>query len=691
MQSSTREPERAASRPAGARGPAPPAGAAHDRAALHRGEPDPARRAAGLPRDEDPRPAAPRRAPARRSARSAVLVAVPLSRRRWAAGAALGRLQPERAHDPARSHPRHRRLGAVSAPPARPRQGRGGGRGRRRLEGGAVPRSRLARPGGLVAGGAARNRRRRRDRSSGPSSRRTGILALGGVTSLRYLLAPLAIVGVAFNLLDDLPGGLVERAEDAASGLLPTHPLGIAAVRGGRDPLHSLRRCGGLAARRLELHAHRRRRAAHSLARPAHAARGHDRPRAAPRRRRARHTVAAAARPRLGHSRRRRACAAAPAARRSRPSSASRRPTGCSASSTRPHPTSAAPLLEHPRAARSRRLQRAVALPALAILVAAALRAPWAVAGAVVLVVPAVVLGLDRYRQLGHGFDGRRLVLRGGSLLRRWSELDAAGVVAYELRSSPGQRRAGLCTLVVHLGQGAGSRRALDAGGEQAADLLAGSAPKAARTAIAAPDRSGRAGELLHRGGVAAADRGAVVAGAEGEERLPRLDVSADPPHAASAGAWSARPYENESTHGCGPRELIAFRFSLACSSDWPPERKTIPGTAAGTVSRKHLSVQSATSSALAWVAQPLPEMTMFGFSRIPSQVDALVVELVEDLVQRPLGRPVARLDVVVGVHQHLGLDDRHDPLLLAERRVASERVRVRLDAVGRRDAARRS
>ena len=173
MRSWTRGPERAASRPAGARGPAPPAGAAHDRAALHRREPDPARRAAGLPGDEGPRPAAPRRAPARRSARRAVLVAVPLPRRRRAAGAALGRLQPERAHDPARSHPRHRRLGAVLPPPARSRQGRGGGRGRRRLEGGALPRGRLAQPGGHVAGRAARNRRRRRVGPRDPSSGRS--------------------------------------------------------------------------------------------------------------------------------------------------------------------------------------------------------------------------------------------------------------------------------------------------------------------------------------------------------------------------------------------------------------------------------------------------------------------------------------------------------------------------------------
>ena len=46
-----------------------------------------------------------------------------------------------------------------------------------------------------------------------------------------------------------------------------------------------------------------------------------------------------------------------------------------------------------------------------------------------------------------------------------------------------------------------------------------------------------------------------------------------------------------------------------------------------------------------------------------------------------------AALDRVVAVHQHLGLDDRHEPGLLAERRVARERVRVRPDAVLARDA----
>ena len=62
----------------------------------------------------------------------------------------------------------------------------------------------------------------------------------------------------------------------------------------------------------------------------------------------------------------------------------------------------------------------------------------------------------------------------------------------------------------------------------------------------------------------------------------------------------------------------------------------------------------------------------MFGLSSIPSSATLLVVELVEDRVQRVLGHVVAALDRVVAVHQHLGLDDRHEPGLLAERGVAA-------------------
>jgi uncharacterized membrane protein YdbT with pleckstrin-like domain len=46
-------------------------------------------------------------------------------------------------------------------------------------------------------------------------------------------------------------------------------------------------------------------------------------------------------------------------------------------------------------------------------------------------------------------------------------------VISYAVARSPFQARSGLCTVVLHLGQGAGTRRVLDCSEEQAATLLA--------------------------------------------------------------------------------------------------------------------------------------------------------------------------------------------------------------------------
>ena len=67
--------------------------------------------------------------------------------------------------------------------------------------------------------------------------------------------------------------------------------------------------------------------------------------------------------------------------------------------------------------------------------------------------------------------------------------------------------------------------------------------------------------------------------------------------------------------------------------------------------------------------------------------MDVLGVELGEHRAKRPPCHVVAGLDRVVAVHQHLGLDDRHDARLLAERRVPREGVRVRVEACVGRDA----
>ncbi len=70
-----------------------------------------------------------------------------------------------------------------------------------------------------------------------------------------------------------------------------------------------------------------------------------------------------------------------------------------------------------------------------------------------------------------------------------------------------------------------------------------------------------------------------------------------------------------------------------------------------------------------------------------PVERDALRGELREDGVERRARHLVAARERMVAVHQDLRLDDRHDAGLLAERRVARERVRVDVDAGRGRDA----
>ena len=298
-----------------------------------------------------------------------------------------------------------------------------------------------------------------------------GLLMLGGVTSLSYLLAPAAIIGVVFNLADDLPGRFVERAAEAGADRFPTDAVGLALVAAAvvalvlaaaaagsllvdwdftlRDEGERLAASRGLFTRRL-VHLDRARiRGADVrdtlLRRPLRLA--------------AVTAIAAGVRGRSGGT------LLAPVIRAGELPALLR-----AVDAAAPDPS--APLAAHPRAARSRRFVRALVLPLAGLVVAAALGVWWGAALALAALLPATLLALDRYRQLGHAFDGRRLSLREGSLRRRRSALDPDAAVSFTLRSSPGQRRAGLATLTVHLGQGAGSRRALDLGEEQAAALL---------------------------------------------------------------------------------------------------------------------------------------------------------------------------------------------------------------------------
>jgi putative membrane protein len=299
-----------------------------------------------------------------------------------------------------------------------------------------------------------------------------GLLALGGVTSGRYLLAPAAVVGVVFNLADDLPGGLVERASDAVVDRAPTDPLIIGAavavgvllvlllaiggsllvdwgflLRWDGDRLTAAR---GLLTRRIVSIDRERIRGLDVMDTPLRRPLGLASVRA----------IAGGVKREGGRS------TVSPVVAVSDLRALLR-----AVDAHAPDP--AAALTRHPLPARGRRFTRALPLPLLVTAVGIAAGWWWLAAIGVALTVAVAPVAVDRYRQLGHRFDGRRVVLRAGSLLRRWTEVEPAGVVSFEVRSSPSQRRAGLATVTLHLGEGAGTRRALDAGEEQARDLLA--------------------------------------------------------------------------------------------------------------------------------------------------------------------------------------------------------------------------
>lgn len=125
-------------------------------------------------------------------------------------------------------------------------------------------------------------------------------------------------------------------------------------------------------------------------------------------------------------------------------------------------------LRAHPPAARRRRLFRAI----FPWLVVAACTVPaallwsgfwWVLAvPALLLAVLGVPLGLDRYRSLGHTYDGSRLSVRSGSLRRSQAVVEKRAVVGWTLRQTWFQRQAGLLTVIAGVGAGSGGYAALD-------------------------------------------------------------------------------------------------------------------------------------------------------------------------------------------------------------------------------------
>ncbi|MET9590347.1 PH domain-containing protein [Streptomyces sp. NPDC006516] len=131
-------------------------------------------------------------------------------------------------------------------------------------------------------------------------------------------------------------------------------------------------------------------------------------------------------------------------------------------------PTGAA-LTAHPRAARGRRLRRAVAVALVPVLVQAVLGVLltpvllWTALACGVLFLPlSVLLGLDAYRSLGHTLSGGYLVTRSGTVRRSTAALQRAGVIGWTVKQSWFQRRAGLLSVTATTAAGGGAYTARD-------------------------------------------------------------------------------------------------------------------------------------------------------------------------------------------------------------------------------------
>ncbi|WP_171166171.1 PH domain-containing protein [Streptomyces sp. I05A-00742] len=152
-------------------------------------------------------------------------------------------------------------------------------------------------------------------------------------------------------------------------------------------------------------------------------------------------------------------------------------------------------LRAHPRAARRRRMVRAVVWgvlpPAVVLAVLGALLTPvllYCAAGWLLLAAPVAYVLADRaYRALGHAVRGRHLVIRSGALTQDTVLLDRSAVLAWTFTRTPFSRRAGVITATAAVAAGEEAYRVRDMAADEAAALAEAVTP-------------GMVGEFLVRG-----------------------------------------------------------------------------------------------------------------------------------------------------------------------------------------------
>jgi putative membrane protein len=140
------------------------------------------------------------------------------------------------------------------------------------------------------------------------------------------------------------------------------------------------------------------------------------------------------------------------------------------------------PLRTHGPAAARRRWTRALAIPVL-LAVALAVLAIWFALPTwvwpvwVILTVCCGLLAVDRVRSLGHRVGGGWLVAGTGSLERRRDCVACAGIIAWTVRQTLLQRRAGVATLIAATAAGRKHYRVIDVPAELAWSIAATASP----------------------------------------------------------------------------------------------------------------------------------------------------------------------------------------------------------------------
>jgi putative membrane protein len=138
------------------------------------------------------------------------------------------------------------------------------------------------------------------------------------------------------------------------------------------------------------------------------------------------------------------------------------------------------PLLGHGAVATRRRWTRALTLPAVLLVAMVALYSStpvWLWPVWVVLAVCCALLAFDRSRALGHRVDAQWLVARAGSIDRRRDCIAAAGIIAWTVRQTLLQRRAGVATLIAATAAGVKSYRVIDVPAELAWSIAGSASP----------------------------------------------------------------------------------------------------------------------------------------------------------------------------------------------------------------------